>query len=83
MLRQIPWRCTKLIDKDEIEQLSNIFVTRAEWDKSVDKTTAEVADLKRDIAVLGTKLTYLIGILGAIAVPILGIAVKLIFNFGG
>lgn len=69
-----------MIDKDEIEQLSTIFVTRAEWDKSVDKTTQEIAEVKQDIAVLGTKINALIGILAAIAVPILGIAVKLLFH---
>lgn len=69
-----------MIDKDEIEQLSTIFVTRAEWDKNIDKTTAEVAELKKDIAVLGTKLNYLIGILSAIGVSLLGIAVKVLFG---
>lgn len=69
-----------MVDKEDIEQLSAFFVTRAEWDKNIDKTTAEVAELKKDIAVLGTKLNYLIAILSAIGVPVLGIAIKLIIG---
>lgn len=69
-----------MISKEDIEQLAAFFVTRTEWDKNIDKTTAEVAELKKDIAVLGTKLNYLIGILSAIGVGVLGVAIKVLFG---
>lgn len=69
-----------MISKEDIEQLTAFFVTRTEWDKNIDKTTAEVAELKKDIAVLGTKLNYLIGILSAIGVGVLGVAIKVLFG---
>lgn len=69
-----------MFDKDDIEQLRPFFVTRSEWDQNIDKTTQEVAELKKDIAVLGTKLNYLIGILSAIGVGVLGVAIKVLFG---
>ena len=48
-------------------------ILRAETDKRLDA-------LHTDVAVIKTRLTATIAILSAIAVPVLGIAVKLLFG---
>ena len=44
------------------------------------ESSREIEEIRRDSAVLKTKLNITIGILSAIAVPVLAIAVKLLFK---
>ena len=69
-----------MIEKDDMEYLSEIFMPRAECRKSIEVRDREIFKVQQDIAVLVTKINMLIGILGAIAVPVLAIAIKLLFG---
>ena len=69
-----------MIEREDLDRLDEIFVRkdqcvilRSQMDKRIDET-------EKAFAVMNTKLSILIGILGAIAVPILGIAIKMIFG---
>lgn len=49
-------------------------------EKKIDKLNDSIAELKIEQAKTNTRLGILIGILSAIAVPILGICIKLLFQ---
>lgn len=70
-----------MIDSADIERLKEIFVTQHECEIRTEESRRDVAELKSDVRECRTKLNMLIGILAAISVPILSIAVK--FLFGG
>lgn len=68
------------LDRDDIERLDGRYMkkddcaaTQKDFDKRMDEG-------EKTAAVLTTKLNAMIGILAAIAVPILAIAVKLLFR---
>ena len=67
------------ITKADIERLSEIFVTRREYSKTNDETQSGMAALRQDTAVIKARLGMLIGILSAIGVAVLGLAVTLLF----
>ena len=70
-----------LADHEMLDQLKEIFVTRKECSETVETENQKINDLALIEARNGTKLSVLIGILGTIAVPVLGICIK--FLFGG
>lgn len=69
-----------MIDENDILRLREIFVTRQECETRTDENQRNIAELKSDVRECRTKLNMLIGILAAIAVPVLGIAVKILFG---
>lgn len=69
-----------MLEENDILRLKEIFVTRQECEVRNDETQRNVAELKSDVRECRAKLNMLIGILTAIAVPVLGIAVKLLFG---
>lgn len=72
-----------MIDHDDIERLKEIFVTRQECATDMEQVKVRQGELEKSLAVLNTKMNWLVGILAAIAVPVLGIAIKLIFGGNG
>lgn len=63
----------------DIERLTEIFVTRREHGEMTEETRREVAALREDTAVIKTRLGMLIGILSAVGVAVLGLAVTVLF----
>ena len=61
---------------EDIEYLGKYFVPRQECSKIVSGENEKIASLKVDIAKLGTKLSILIAILSAVAVPVVSLCVK-------
>lgn len=69
-----------MIDDGDISRLRDIFVTRRECEERTEASERNIAALVADVRECRTKLNMLIGILAAIAVPVLGIAAKLLFG---
>lgn len=72
---------------EDIERLKDIFVPRKECQKNIDVEDKKIELLREEnkktqiaVAKLDTKLGIIISILGAIAVPVLGVCVKLLFG---
>lgn len=70
-----------MIDETDVIRLKDIFITRKECEARTEDSLRSIADVKADVGECRTKLNMLIGILSAIAVPVLGVAIK--FLFGG
>jgi len=68
-----------MIPSEDVEQLKLVFVTKDECGASQKGMHEEIASIKIDMAAVKTKLNILIGILSAIGVAVLGVAVKLLF----
>jgi hypothetical protein len=69
-----------MLEQEDVNYLKEIFVPREECNRIVAKENEKINAMALTVAKLDTKLAILIGILGAIAVPILAIAVKLLFG---
>lgn len=69
-----------MIDDGDISRLRDIFVTRRECEGRTEASERSIAALVADVREGKTKLNMLIGILAAIAGPVLGIAAKLLFG---
>ena len=68
------------LEQNDIERLKEIFVTRKECDKEMDEVKAVMADNKAQFAVITTKLSLIMWILGAVGSGVVGILVKMIFG---
>lgn len=68
------------ITKADIERLKEVFVTRREYSENNEEAGKTIAALREDMAIIKTRLGMLIGILGAIGVAVLGLAVSLLFT---
>ena len=69
-----------MIDDGDISRLRDILVTRRECEERTEASERRIAALVADVRECRTKLNMLIGILAAIAVPVLGIAAKLLLG---
>lgn len=65
---------------DDIKYIEGRFVTQKECEERNDRTQADIAGMREDVRELKTKINMLIGILAGIAVPVLGIAIKMLFD---
>lgn len=68
------------LEQNDIERLKEIFVTRKECDKEMDEVKAVMADNKAQFAVITTKLSLIMWILGAVGSGVVGILIKMIFG---
>lgn len=68
------------LEQNDIERLKEIFVTRKECDKEMDEVKAVMADNKAQFAVITTKLSLIMWILGAVGSGVVGILIKIIFG---
>lgn len=67
------------VTKADIERLTEIFVTRREYGETNEDTSRDMAALREDTAVIKARLGMLIGILSAVGVAVLGLAVTVLF----
>ena len=68
------------MSNEDIERLKEIFVTRKECENTRIDSNQHIQRLEIALAKVGTKLTIVIGILGAIGVAILSVVVKFLFG---
>lgn len=69
-----------MIQQEDINYLKQFFVLRETCDTKNDRQDAKIFEIEKNIVSIQTKLNMLIGILGAIGVAVLGIAIKLLFG---
>jgi hypothetical protein len=69
-----------MIDEQDIARLKEIFVTRSTCDEKRSLNENHIQRLELTMAKLSTKMSIMIGILGAIGVSILSVVVKFLFG---
>lgn len=69
-----------MIDRDDIERLKEIFVTRQECDKDMSDVHKKLANDSTELAVIKTQLKMIIWILTAIGGGVITTLIKLFFG---
>ena len=69
-----------MIDRDDIDRLKEIFVTRAECDSTVDEINKKLANDMTEFAVIKTKLNAILWGIGVIGTAVIGVLVKMILE---
>ena len=73
-----------MIESEDIARLKEVFVTHQECDEKSDKTQADIAQMKADMREVSTKLSMLLKVVATIGsaalVPLVAMAIKVIFG---
>jgi hypothetical protein len=69
-----------MLENEDIEALKAIFVTRHECDKRDHSNLEHFSNIEVQNAKIATKLSLILGILGAIGVAVAAAVVKIIFG---
>lgn len=65
-----------MIDRDDIERLKEIFVTREKCEGDMDEVNAKLSNDSRELAVINTKLSLVLWLLGAVGTAVIAVLVK-------
>lgn len=68
------------MDKELIEELKLIFVTRQECDSTTDEINAKLSNDMKELAVINTKLSLILWLLGAVGTAVIAVLIKVIFG---
>lgn len=68
------------IDKDDLSRLDERYVKKDDCVDMRSETDKRIDSIHEDVSVIKSEFKWLIAILSTIAVPVLGIAIKLIFG---
>ena len=68
------------LDKDDIERLKEIFVTRQECDSITDDINGKLSNDSKELAVINTKLSLILWLLGAVGAAVITVLVKVLFG---
>lgn len=69
-----------MIDSKDLEVLDERYVRKDVCSDHRATNSKEMQEIREGLAIIKTKVNILLGILGAIAVPVLAIAVKFLFE---
>lgn len=69
-----------MIDRDDIERLKEIFMTRQECDLTMEEVNKKLANDATEFAVIKTKLNAILWGIAAIGTAIIGVLVKMILE---
>lgn len=69
-----------MIDREDIDRLKEIFVTRQECDSTVDEINKKLANDMTEFAVIKTKLNAILWGIGVIGSAVIGVLIKMIFE---
>lgn len=69
-----------MIDRDDIDRLKEIFVTRQECDTSMEDVNRKLANDNKELAVINTKLSLVLWLLGAVGAAVITVLVKVLFG---
>lgn len=69
-----------MLEEKDLVRLREIFVTRDTCDEKKHANEIHIQKLEISMARVSTKMTVMIGILGAIGVAILSVVVKMMFG---
>lgn len=65
-----------MIDREDIDRLKEIFVTRQECDDTMDKVNKKLANDSKELAVINTKLSLVLWLLAAVGTAVITMLVK-------
>ena len=68
------------MDNELIEELKLIFVTRQECDQITDDINTKLSNDMRELAVINTKLSLILWLLGAVGTAVIAVLIKVIFG---
>lgn len=68
------------IDDDLIATLKSVFVTRDELHSVKDEVDGKLSNDMRELAVINTKVSLVLWLLGVIGAAVIGVLIKVIFN---
>ena len=68
------------LEKEDLDRLKEIFVTRQECDLKVTKIEHDVSEQDKKLAVIDTKLTAILWVLGVVGTGVIGVFVKMLFG---
>lgn len=71
-----------MLEKEDLERLDERYMRREDCIIIQTETDKRLDSIHEDVAVLKSRIGTLIAILSAIAVPVIGIAVKYLFGGG-
>lgn len=69
-----------MIDDKDIERLKEIFVTRQECNTTVDDIRLKISEDNKELAVINTKLSLVLWILGAVGAAVITVLIKILFG---
>jgi hypothetical protein len=69
-----------MIDREDIERLKEIFVTRQECDNSMDEVNKKLANDSTELAVIKTQLKMIIWILSAVGGGVITMIIKMFWG---
>lgn len=67
-------------DKDDIEQLKLYFVTREACSSTTDEINNKLSNDSRELAVINTKLSLILWLLGAVGAAVITVLMKILFG---
>ena len=67
-------------DKDDIEQLKLYFVSREECNSTTDEINNKLSNDSRELAVINTKLSLILWLLGAVGAAVITVLIKILFG---
>lgn len=68
------------LDQADIERLREMFVTRQECNTLNDESQRRWADSVKEIAVINTKLSLILWLLGAVGAAVITVLIKILFG---
>lgn len=69
-----------MIDREDIERLKEIFVTRQECDSEMDAVNKKLANDATEFAIIKTKLNAILWGLSVVGAAVIGVLVKIVFE---
>ncbi len=69
-----------MIDKDDIDRLKEIFVTRQDCDSTIDEVNRKLASDSTELAVIKTQLKMIIWLLSAVGGGVITMIIKMFWG---
>lgn len=68
------------IDQEDLLRLRELFATKEELHERVTEINAKLSNDMQALAVINTKISLVLWLLGAVGVAVIGVLIKLLFN---
>lgn len=65
---------------EDIDRLKEIFVTRRECDTTVEEINGKLSNDMKELAVINTKLSLVLWLLGAVGAAVITVLIKILFG---
>jgi len=68
------------LDNEDMERLRESFVTRREFEAKVEEINGKLSNDMKELAVINTKLSLILWLLGAVGAAVITVLIKLLFG---